>query len=200
MRRFRFSIGTLLLAVLAGGVGLAALRESTDAWDSGVFSVAVAMLLIAVLLALHREGARRAFWLGFALFAGTYLVASLVPSVESRLLTSRGLPYLDSKMIFPARRAQRWSGSLALAFSPDGRLFAEPTQQTVRLWDAASGKLLAGPYSSSKNFVRIGHSLWALLLGYLGGWLSRSLFTSSRARPTEPSRNEPSDRPDEART
>jgi hypothetical protein len=206
MKRIRFSIGSLLVAVLAAGVGFAALRESTDVWDSGVFTVAVASFLLAALLALHREGPRRAFWLGFALFGGTYLVASLLPSVESRLLTSRGLVYLDSKV--PRESVVTWlakgtrirSGAgRVVAFAPDGRLFAESTQRSVRLWDLASGKLLAGPDGSSENFVRIGHSLLALLLGCLGGLLSRSLF-AGRAGRGEPTRDESTDHPDESRT
>jgi hypothetical protein len=36
MRRFRFSIASLLVVVLYVAVGFAALRESNDLWESGV--------------------------------------------------------------------------------------------------------------------------------------------------------------------
>ena len=79
MRRIRFTIASLLGVVLFVAVAFAALRAATDAWDSGVFGLTLGLLLTSVLLAVHRAGGRRAYWLGFALFGGTYLGASLIP-------------------------------------------------------------------------------------------------------------------------
>src|SRR5271166_6071041 len=98
MGRFRFHIGTLLTLALILGVGFAALRESDETWDSGVLSLVLGVLLISIQLAISRTGHRRAFWLGFALFGWTYLGLSLVPSIESRLLTTKALAYLDSNV------------------------------------------------------------------------------------------------------
>ena len=98
MRRFRFHIGTLLILVLILGVGFAALRESDETWDSSIFSLTLGMLSVSILLAIHRTETRRAFWLGFALFGWTYVGLSLVPSIESRLLTTKALAYLDSNV------------------------------------------------------------------------------------------------------
>jgi len=92
MRRFRFHLGTLVIL----GVGFAALRESDETWDSSIFSLTLGMLSVSILLAIHRTEQRRALWLGFALFGWTYLGLSLVPSIESRLLTTKALAYLDS--------------------------------------------------------------------------------------------------------
>ena len=58
-------------------------------------------------------------------------------------------------------------------------------QVRVRLWDAATGRLLGGWSGTTENFVRIGHSLLALLVGWLGGQLSRHLCRTSRL--SEPS-------------
>src|SRR5271157_3785369 len=96
MRRFRFHIGTLLILALILGVGFAALCESDETWDSSIFSLTLGMLSVSILLAIHRTEQRRALWLGFALFGWTYLGLSLVPSIESRLLTTKALAYLDS--------------------------------------------------------------------------------------------------------
>ena len=98
MRRFRFHIGTLVILVLFFGVGLAALRESNDTWDSSIFTLTLGILLISILLAVHRTENRRAFWIGFALFGSAYLGLSLFPSIESRLITTKALAYLDSKV------------------------------------------------------------------------------------------------------
>ena len=50
----------------------------------GVFSLTLLTLITAVLLAIHRGGKRRAFWLGFALFGGSYLIASLIVQIPVR--------------------------------------------------------------------------------------------------------------------
>jgi hypothetical protein len=73
MRRFRFHLGTLLMLVLVLGVGFAALRESNEIWDSGLFSITLVVLLISTLLDFHRTEKQRAYWLGFALFGSAYL-------------------------------------------------------------------------------------------------------------------------------
>ena len=137
------------------------MRESSDLWER-VFTLTLAALLISILLAIHRTEKRRAFWLGFALFGSIYLGLSLVPSIESRLITTKTLAYLDSKV--PGRSFQVKS----IAFSPQGNRIATAGQGQVRLWD------------SIENFVRIGHSLFALLAGWLGGQLSRRLCHAAR--------------------
>ncbi len=98
MKHIRFSIANLLVVVLFVAIGFAALRESSDLWESGVFTLALTALLISILLAVHRTEFRRAFWIGFALFGWIYLGLSLVPSIESRLITTKALAYLDSKV------------------------------------------------------------------------------------------------------
>jgi hypothetical protein len=186
MRRFRFTIASLLVAVLFVAVGFAALRESNDLWDSGIFTLTLTALLVSILLAVHRKEARRAFWLGFALFGWGYLALSLVPSIESRLMTTKGLTYLDSKVpgrslgVFKIQFTGTGSGTpgnqvQAVAFSPDGRQLATSSQGTVRLWNVSTGKLLGGWGGTTENFVRIGHSLFALIVAFLGGQLSRHL-------------------------
>ena len=195
MSRIRFNIASLLVVVLILGVGFAALRESSDLWDSGVFTLTLTVLLVSILLAIHRRDARRAFWIGFALFGGGYLAAlpGAVDRIPARDDQGAGLPGLQG-----ARRTQRFftiqftgtgSGTpgnqvQAVAFSPQGNRLATSSPGTVRLWDAATGRLLGGWAGTTENFVRIGHSLLALLTGWLGGLLSRRLWRASR--PPEP--------------
>jgi hypothetical protein len=191
MRRIRFNIASMLVAVLVLGAGFAALRASNDLWDSGLFSLTLTVLLISILLAIHRSEAQRSFWIGFALFGGGYLVLSLVPSIESRLVSTRALAYLDSKV--PGRSLGR---SIRLALD----VFGEPSkhkkiliassdeddqqdatsQGVPALWDATTAKLFIGWSGTTENFVRIGHSLLALLVGWLGGLLSRRLWRASK--------------------
>ena len=72
----------------------------------------------------------------------------------------------------------------AVAFSPQGNQLATSSLGTVKLWDATTGRLLGGWAGTTENFVRIGHSLLALLAGWFGGLLSRRLWRASR--PPEP--------------
>ena len=91
MRRFQFTIAGLLGVVVFLGIGLAALRAASDAWDAAPFGVTLMALLISVLLAVHRTDVRRAYWVGFALFGWAYLLASQLPTIELRLPTTNAL-------------------------------------------------------------------------------------------------------------
>ncbi len=77
MRRFWFTIASLLVVVLFLAIGFAALRETNDTWDSGLFTLALAALLTSILLAVHRTESSRAFWIGFAVFGWIYPALSL---------------------------------------------------------------------------------------------------------------------------
>jgi hypothetical protein len=196
MRRSRFNIANLVAIIFILGVGFAALREATDLWDSSIFSLTLGVLLISILLAIHRSENRRAFWLGFAVFGWVYLGLALIPSIESRLITTKALAYLDSKV--PRRSSKVFIYLLSnirsrspstkapnLAFTPDGKQITATSQGQVRLWDVRTGRLLGGWGGTTENFVRIGHSLFALLVGWFGGQLSRRLSrTSSVSEPS----------------
>jgi hypothetical protein len=185
--RLRFSIASLLFLVLFLGVSLAALREANDLWDSAVFTATLAILLVAVLLAVHRAKRARAFWLGFAVFGWVYLVAGLVPAIESRLPSSKVLAWLDAKVRHSNDRATTDAFMLrlfsnqavtqqevkALAFIPATR--AETTYEQLVV-----GRLLTGSGGTTQNFIRIGHALIALVLAWVGGRLSRFLYVSNR--------------------
>jgi hypothetical protein len=107
------------------GSRFAALRESNDFWDNGLFTLTLGVLLVSILQAVHRSEAKRAFWVGFALFGSGYLALSLIPSIEPRLMTTKGLAYLDSRV--PGR---------SLGFSQYSllRLALEPLAIRSRMW------------------------------------------------------------------
>ncbi len=115
--------------------------------------------------------------MGFALFGSGYVGLSLIPSIESRLITTKALAYLDSKV--PGRTQSFYT----IRFTGTGSNHNSIQTQagTVKLWDATTGRLLGGWAGTTENFVRIGHSLLALLVGWLGGLLSRRLWRASRS-------------------
>ena len=66
MKRPAFTIASLMVAVLLVAVGCMALRGPTPVMASAVFSLTVAILAAAVLLACVRGGRSRAGWVGLA--------------------------------------------------------------------------------------------------------------------------------------
>jgi hypothetical protein len=212
MMRFRFHIGTLLLIGLLIGVGFAALRESSDIWESGIFSLTLIMLLISILLAIHRTEKRRAFWLGFALFGWDYLGLSAVSSIEPRLMKTKALAYLDSKVprSIPAGFA---SFDLIVTDSQPNVLYvnkgngwikdvtavagSNPAGEQAWFPNILAGSSLIGSSGTTENFVRIGHSLLALMAAFVGGQLSRHLHTKNRERTLHPSNPENGTEPPE---
>jgi hypothetical protein len=200
MKRVRFTVASLLGLVLFAAVGTAALRAATDLWDSIVFSATVLVLLAAVLLAVHRTERKRAYWLGFALVGWVYLGVSLVPPVASRLLTTAALGAVGEKL-----RQTVGNGMAFGDFDSDGHMdiFVANTNGTITTLyqnkgngtfvDVTAGSglnaaksfqtaLAIAPGGSPENFVRIGHSLFALVLAFLGGHLSRYLGAHARPR------------------
>ena len=206
MAKFRFNIASLLGIVLFVAVGVAALRESSDLWESSIFSMTSGMLLISNLLTIHRTETRRAFWLGFALSGSAYLGLSLVPSIESRLITTKALHYLDSKV---TRSSPAGAGLAYFDYDNDGAmdLYVVNNHYTNALFlnkgngdwledvTAAAGsngpgkqtwfrnilarRSLTG-FGTTENFVRIGHSILTIVTALLGGQLSRHLDTKNR--------------------
>ncbi|HWE36964.1 MAG TPA: hypothetical protein VG406_10395 [Isosphaeraceae bacterium] len=199
MRRPRFSIASLLGVVVFVAVGLAALRAASPAWDAGLLGVTLGALLVAVLLAVHRADRRRAFWLGFALFGWAYLLVILAPGVEPRLPTTKFLTFLDSK------RPKPTGGGIAdldndgnldlLVVDAAGQL--KPLQRGGSFADVSVGSapgggngptafatwaLPARSRRTTEDFVRIGHSLFALMLAVVGGLVSRMLHDSKRGQ------------------
>jgi hypothetical protein len=160
-----------VILILLAGAGLAALRESNELWDSSVFSVTLVILLISVLLGIYRINEKRAFWIGFALFGWIYLGLTLMPSIESRLITTQALGYLDS--VVPRSISDRdFDGWLDLSVANN--------------WLVRSPK---GPLCKTGDFVRIGHSLLALIAACVGGLLCRRLDAGNRSpvsRPVNP--------------
>ena len=192
MRRPRFKIRGLLVFVVFLAVGLAALREASEAWDGGVLGLTLLVLLASVLLAVHRTGTARAYWLGFALFGWAYFALLEVPAIAARLPTTWALTYLDS--LAPGRSIAMtgWlPNTTGAAAGPPGTVAVFSTSTgnvamqsgangNIRLWNLGTGAALGG---STEHFIRIGHSLLALILGLVGAVASRSLHLRERRGP-----------------
>ena len=145
MSHLRCNIAGFLGAILFVAVGLAALREADQLWDSWLFSLTLGLLLLAVLLAARRTGDRRAFWIGFALFGWGYLGLSLIPSTRPKLITSKILSYLcksttsgirvyEIRVIPDLDRMHAYNTSLddLLKAAEESRMLGTPEQEQFR--------------------------------------------------------------------
>src|SRR5262245_30310719 len=138
----RFSILGLMGVISACAVGAAALSNPTDLWDETVFSLTLLILVASTLVAIRRGGAA----LGFALFGSIYLIASLIPPIEARLLTTRGLAYIHPKV------ATGDADPVEIIVTSGGD---HSSNGKVWLWDAVTGKPVRRMRDSG-NFIRIG--------------------------------------------
>ena len=80
MGALRFSIANLLAAVALFGIGLAALNSPSSGTAALLMLTTVVVILLAILGTAYRTGDARAFWLGVALFGGTYFAIAFTPA------------------------------------------------------------------------------------------------------------------------
>jgi hypothetical protein len=153
MRKLRFSIGGLMVVVLAAAVGLAALTNASPAWAGTMLLLTCGILALGVVGAIYRTGAERVRWLGFSIFGWGYLAlwwflsehtAFVLPTTRllERLAPSLGVPAIDPSYaqaghcLF-ALLAALLGGTLSVFF------FASPS-------DRSDGSQAAGPETSQR--------------------------------------------------
>lgn len=224
MRRFRVSIAGLMVVVLFVAVGVAALREATEVWSGVLFALTVAAMAFAGLRAAYREGTKRAFWAGFALFGSIYLALAFAPGAENRppLITGTALTWLHPRV---ARNAQPpmtvlalRNGSLVTTTWVDvSTQLVQPapgmTGSGVALTDFDSDGTLdvtvspnptaprlvrrrfAFTTSDPTTFARVGHCLLAVIVAMLGGVIARRQWTTGTRIAAVPPPPTPEDPP-----
>jgi hypothetical protein len=98
----RFSIFAMMGFVLACGVALAALRNASELWAGILFVIDLGALGAALLGVIYLRGKERAWWLGFGLFGGGYLMLTLAPwlgeQFQPKLGTTQVLEYVHSRV------------------------------------------------------------------------------------------------------
>jgi hypothetical protein len=168
VNRPRFTLASLLGLVALIALGFAGLFSATTFWTSAAATLTLALLLGAVLGIVLLHGVERAFWLGFALFGGVYLVMVEWDWIGGQLghdLTA-GLSDVAEQLLPPPSVA---SPPTAPGFFP------QVPVETTRSWQIKTG-----------NFVQIGRFSLAILFAVLGGLVARWFF-QRRERETRPS-------------
>lgn len=149
MWRARISLRKLLAMVFGAGILFAALHVADFLWTGLIFSLCMAVLQTSILVAIHRSGASRGFWLGFAVCGIAYFVANTTPDLERGLPIDRAIQEFMSRVVHPHE---------LYAYLQDGAV------------------IFFLPHPLTLNFHRICHSVLALIAGFLGGHATQAAY------------------------
>jgi hypothetical protein len=184
----RFSIRTLTAFIAVAAIGLAALRDANDLWAGMLLLLALAAVAIAVMGAVIVRGGERYWWAGFAFFGGGYLAVAVGPwlgdTFEPQLGTTQILHHAHDRMM---KSAAPTLDNAELAELRQRRLELRSTFMQVRSRKESDPALILTKRSLAKvdqqlaaadtvppfdHFRRVGHSLFTLLAGLLGGTIA----------------------------
>lgn len=204
MKPVRFSVRTFLIGVAVLAACFGAL-ESTSKWvTSLVYSVNLAMLCVAIVGALVAYGATRVFWVGFAVFGCFYSLVAMgfaFPSQQNnyypmwmgysrtterpQLITSR---ILDVYAMLRAPRSigdkvsAQWSGGgywpATIVAYKDGLYEVAWEDSSPHEWVSTAQLQPMG-----RDLERVGHSIFSLLFGFLGGLIAVCCFGPRAEQP-----------------
>jgi hypothetical protein len=181
--RLRFSIASLLAAIIFCGVSLAALRSASALWASALFTAAVAVLSAAILGAVASRGRVRLTWTGLAVFGWIYLAIAFGPWP----FNPYGPPPLLTVPLLDGIQDSIFSDGKTLYRTLDRR----SPQDLVELYrgnvSPVAGNLMPAPPPGGPKTVylvsyrQVGHTLGAALFGLLGALLGRFFAARSEA-------------------
>ena len=181
----RFSIRTLMAVIVVCAVGMAALMNANSLWAGMMLLASLAAVGIAMMGAVILRGGEQYWWAGFAFFGGAYLALAFAPwlsdTFQPQLGTTRLLSFIHAQTQPPMHETLV---DLATLNFERKRVVAD-IEQTRRVAGTkndpsllAMQKKLADldaridrfQYMATVNhFQRVGHALFALLSGLLGG-------------------------------
>lgn len=184
MRKLQFSLLGLLGVVSSVAVGCAALAKPNEWWAMILTHATFAALFVGVLAAIYGHAARRAFWVGFAVVGWGYMAAGWANAMLSNAGSDDAQQFVTTELL-------EWLGERTLG---TGQRFVATTTVSGRgplgWFPGSSG----GPMGASggaplsitpvpgtnpqalSRFMRIGHSLLAIIMAVAGGLLARAFY------------------------
>ena len=177
MRLLQFSLRSLLVATVLIALGCAALLNATPVCASLVLSATLGVLVVAILGSIYRTGRTRAFWLGMAIVGWAYLWLARQPDDSLRPLSDPRARFLEQGPLVTTLLLQQ-------AYIDVLRLLRPPPPPSEFVIEGSYAMVRVAPqsYPTQTDFITVGHSLWALLLGFLGGLLARWFYATRQTR------------------
>ena len=170
----RFSTRTLLIIVVYFAAMLLALVTGAGFISDIIYSCTFAIMVFATFAALFRNDSRRVFWRGFCILGWLYLLLVYLPTSDGNfrdhLVTSSVLKGLQ-RVIAPIHAAKYVESGFQLKKLDEYRYQTGPNSG----FDIFGG-------DSWRTTQRTGHSVWAILLGWIGGNLAVYLSKPRIAR------------------
>jgi hypothetical protein len=157
----RFSLRTLAVLVAGLAVIFAALFFASPLWTRIVFTAVLFGMLASIIGIVYRTGARRAFWVGFAIVGCAFCSLYYTGIMENRMAIA---PVLDAlhdatKRTVSERKSQPILGKVV------------PGRPTRRFW------MESRDIPAKTDFREVGHLLSIPLLAMLGGFLAAYLYS-----------------------
>jgi hypothetical protein len=153
-----------------------------------MFLTSLAMLGVATLGTIFLRGSARAWWVGFALFAGGYLAIAAAPWLSDAIRPQLGTTQLlkeaherITREVSPAEVAKsglRAERKLLVAqlreAASSARSGDTPAEMAAKRTIAKLNQQIAAINDATiyDQFERVGHSLFTLLVGLLGGMVA----------------------------
>lgn len=238
MRWFQFSLRSLFALTALMAVGLTALKFSTHGWAIAMTTITAALLLFAILQAIHGRDCARPFWSGFAIFGWGYMALLLFWGSSdnslfgSNLATGEFLEFLFFKFNPDAEQFGEGLSSVPVFDVPDPvesekpaaipramplpnlpigdskntppnpLLGADPFGDATPLPVTRPLLPAPDPFATAETkaaqeaaaalqkrrvyFPRIGHCLFTLLIGWIGGLLAQGIASARKETSPQP--------------
>ncbi len=206
----RYSLASLAIVIVSLSIYSAALAQGNNLWPQISVTLTLSILLLATLAAVFSRNSSRVFAIGFSIVGWLYFTivfSGFAGGVRENLLTQTAINWLYSQVHAPGAAA-----SIQVAYpSPPGypqagvvtRYVPVPStsstplavteyalqpatslsvvQQTIALAAApvTPTRILVNPY----HFAQIGHSLWVVLIGAMGGVVAQVIYSRSSRQP-----------------
>ena len=193
----RISIRSLMGFVVVSAIGLAALRGANELWAAVMLTIAFGSVAAAVLGALIFRERPRYGWAGFAVFSGGYLILAVGPGLSDvfrpHLATTYLLKYVQAQVAASSNALAQGEAERALLAkliairipnSPDhvslterlAALDIEIEEERASQTNGGRWRSLLPGAVNQDEFLCVGHSLFALLAGFLGGTIARWFY------------------------
>ncbi len=160
MRKIRLTIDEILTIVLVLPIGFVAFKNANATSAAEMELLTCGLLGIAIIGAILRRGAERAWWIGFAVFGSGYL------SLAFWSWSANDRPVLPTL-------------TLLEAIDPRFALIPPPDVGVICTFGGI-------PKVYDPSYVQLGHCLWTSLAALLGGTLARAIFGPPAGRTTQP--------------